>query len=238
MDRDTIKERFERLKRWWPAALAGVVLAALIAGPWAWRRLMPLLTVANQLKAALIALGPIAPVAYIALYAVQIVAAPVPGTPLALASGYVFGTLAGGIYSLVGVAIGMTIALALARRFGRPFVERLVGREDLDRWEQALGTHSAWLWFVIFLLPIGDAAYYLAGLSRARLRRLILAGVIARIPNLFLMSWIGAQQGRRLVLLLALLALVTTVLLLAWQRWGHRLRVKLLGLASEKGEGA
>lgn len=219
-----------QLKRWWPAMTILVAAIVLIAGPELWQDLIAPLAAGERIKAALIAAGPLAPLAYIAFYATQIVAAPIPGSPFALASGYLFGPIAGGVYSLVGAAIGLSLAMALSRRFGRPLVARLVGQEEIDRWEEALGTESALLWFFIFLLPVGDAGYYLAGLSRARLRRVALAGVLARTPNQFLMSWVGAQSGERLILALIGLILLSTVILLAWQRWGRQLQARLLTL--------
>jgi uncharacterized membrane protein YdjX (TVP38/TMEM64 family) len=206
----------------------------LVAGRPRWREFYRLLMEADRIKAVLMSLGPIAPIAYIALYAAQIVAAPIPGSPFALASGYLFGPIAGGLYSLVAAAIGLSISLWLARRLGRPFAERLAGAQKLAEWEQALGTESAVLWFVIFLLPIGDAGYYVAGLSRARLRRLVLAGVIARAPNQFMMSWIGAQRGPRLIVLLILLTVASASVLLIWQRWGRAIEARILAWRADR----
>ncbi len=219
-----------QFKRWWPAVTILVATIVLIAGPELWQDLIAPLAAGERIKAALAAAGPLAPLAYIALYATQIVAAPIPGSPFALASGYLFGPIAGGVYSLVAAAIGLSLAMALSRRFGRPFVARLVGQEEMDRWEEALGTESALLWFFIFLLPVGDAGYYLAGLSRARLRRVAIAGVLARTPNQFLMSWVGAQTGERLILALIGLVLLSATIMFAWQRWGRQLQARLLAL--------
>jgi uncharacterized membrane protein YdjX (TVP38/TMEM64 family) len=217
-----------KLRRWWPVALIALAILILLAGPPAWREFLALLSEAERLKAALLSLGPLAPLAYIVLYALQIVAAPIPGSPFALASGYVFGPIAGGAYSLIAAAIGLTIALALSRRLGRPFVERLAGASALARWEQALGTDSAVVWFVIFLMPIGDAGYYLAGLSRARLQRVVVAGVLARAPNQFLMSYVGAQTGESLILWLVGLTLLSAMILLVWRRWGVQIQARVL----------
>ncbi len=219
-----------QLKRWWPAVAILVTAIVLIAGPELWQDLVAPLAAGERIKAAIMAAGPLAPLAYIAFYAIQILVAPIPGSPFALASGYLFGPIAGGIYSLVAAALGLTLAMALSRRFGRPLVARLVGQEEIDRWEEALGTESALLWYFVFLLPIGDAGYYLAGLSRARLRRLVIAGVLARAPNQFVMSWVGAQTGERLILALIGLILLSAVILLAWQRWGRQLQARVLAL--------
>lgn len=225
-----IRRRVSELRRWWPVVAIVAAVIVLAAGPELWQDAVALLSEGDRVRTALLAAGPLAPLAYIALYAIQIVAAPIPGSPFALASGYLFGPVAGGAYSLIAAMIGLMIAMALSRRFGRPLVERLVGQEELDRWEQALGTDSAVLWLIIFLMPVGDAGYYLAGLSRARLRHLIVAAVIARTPNQFIMSWIGAQKGDRLILLLILLVLLSAAILLFWQRWGRQIQAKVLAL--------
>src|SRR5687767_6126991 len=57
----------------------------------------------------LVDLGPIAPLAYIAIYAVQVIVAPVPGLPIGAAAGYVFGLAPALLYGLVGLGIGAVV---------------------------------------------------------------------------------------------------------------------------------
>jgi uncharacterized membrane protein YdjX (TVP38/TMEM64 family) len=67
---------------------------------------------------------------------------PFPAEFVALANGMVYGPLWGTVITWVGAMLGASIAFWLARRLGRPFVERMVSRNDwrvLDDWAAVNG---------------------------------------------------------------------------------------------------
>ncbi len=138
-------------------------------------------------------LGVLAPLAFVLLYALQIVIAPIPGGPITLAGGYLFGPFWGTIYSLVGIALGAVCAALLARRLGRPPLERWIGAERLRYWEERLHARSPVTWVVFFFHPISDLGYYAAGLSNAPLGWLMLAACLGRAPTLIAENWIGSH---------------------------------------------
>lgn len=57
------------------------------------------------------------------------------------------------------------LAMGLARTFGRPVVERFVGIERLEHWENATYSTSTFVWFILLAAPTGDLPYFLAGLA-------------------------------------------------------------------------
>ncbi len=68
-------------------------------------------------------LGPLGPAAFIALYLI----APVlflPGAPLTIAAGVLFGPFWGTVYTIIGATGGATLAFLVARYLGRDWVER------------------------------------------------------------------------------------------------------------------
>jgi hypothetical protein len=71
-------------------------------------------------------LGKWSPIGMIVLQAAQVVIAPIPGQVLDMVNGYLIGPLLGSIFILIGIIIGSVMAMWLARRFGRPLVERFV----------------------------------------------------------------------------------------------------------------
>ena len=154
--------------------------------------------------------GPLAPLAYIALYVLQILVAPIPGNVISLMGGYLFGPVSGVLYSLVGLGLGAGLAATLARRLGRPLIQRFTGEQALQQWERRLRIRSPITWGLIFLFPVPDALYYLAGLSGAPLRWLVLAAMVGRVPSLIVNNWLGAESVN-----LSFLQLVGVLILVA-----------------------
>lgn len=139
-------------------------------------------------------LGILAPLGFFALNIVQIVGAPIPGYPVQILGGALFGTWLGGIYSIVGMTAGGLISTWLARTLGRPFIEKQIGAETLAKYENLAKLESLWVWVIVLTVPLGDFPYYVAGLSRVKYSILALAILISRGPFTFLISWAGATS--------------------------------------------
>jgi len=137
--------------------------------------------------------------------------------PVQIAAGWVYGVWPGALYAIIGMAVGATLAISLGRLLGRPFVARIIGAERLARWEHITRADKPWLWAILFLGPLGDLPYYLAGLSSYPIRKLVLTAVLVRSPGVVLAAALGAglvsADGR------ALLALVMTRIRLVNPWW-------------------
>ncbi len=136
-------------------------------------------------------LGPLAPAAYFLLNVIQIVVAPIPGYPVQVLGGILFGFIPGSIYAVGGMVAGGTLAAWLGRRLGRPWLENRLGAETLEHWNEVAHVDSFWTWWVILLIPLGDIPYFLAGLSRIRLSTFALAILTSRGPFTVLIVWAG-----------------------------------------------
>jgi uncharacterized membrane protein YdjX (TVP38/TMEM64 family) len=138
--------------------------------------------------------GAFGPLVFIGLQVLQVLIAPIPGQVAGLAGGYLFGTVPGIAYTMVGSLIGFTLAFLLARKLGRRFVERHVRAETLRRFDFLTTRSGAFVLFLIFLLPAfpDDVMAFIAGLSAMRLRTFILVSIIGRLPGFVLLSTAGA----------------------------------------------
>ncbi len=159
----------------------------------------PLVTLLQTQDASLLAaeverLGWLAPLAYLALNVVQIVGAPIPGYPVQFLGGVLFGAGPGGVYAAFGTIAGGVISAWLARTLGRPFIEKQISAEMSARYNSLTKLASLWVWVVVLLIPLGDFPYYLAGLSRVKLKTLALAILLSRGPFTFLITWAGATS--------------------------------------------
>jgi uncharacterized membrane protein YdjX (TVP38/TMEM64 family) len=176
-------------KRW----LLGLLLMALLVLVVIYGQpLMALLADLPRLRSWLRDLGPWGPAALISLNAAQIVLAPVPGQLVQAVAGYLFGLWPGAIYGALGMAIGGTLSMSLGRLYGRPLVERLLGRERLTRWEEVAHTDSPLVWAVLMLPLFGDIPYLIAGLTRAPILKVLGITLLIRGPSVILYAAMGA----------------------------------------------
>lgn len=146
--------------------------------------------------------GALGPLVYILLYSI----APVfmlPGLPLTVAGGILFGPVRGSIYVAVGATIGATLAFIVARHMGRGWVEGFIkgGRlEELDREVEKKG------WKIVAftrLIPVFPYNFlnYAFGLTRISLLHYVLSTFIFMLPGVvayvvFSSSILDAFRGR------------------------------------------
>jgi hypothetical protein len=128
---------------WGLAALGVLVLMVYLSwdficqsGLWGWAcRFFQIIEDRERVKALLKAAGPLAPLIFMAVQALQVVLAPIPGEATGFIGGYLFGVPLGMLYSTLGLTLGSVLAFALGRWLEHRFVERIVSRETLDRFD-------------------------------------------------------------------------------------------------------
>lgn len=175
------------------AGVVALVAGALLAAGLLWTPLTHLTASLADMRAWVAGFGPLGPLGLVTLQVAQILVAPLPGYPVAVAAGVLFGGFWGGLYSTIGMLLGAALAAGLTRRFGRPVVERLVAKTDRGRWEPLVLNDSPWYWFLAVFLPTGEVPYFLAGLSRVPIPALLLAILAARGPTMFLVAAFAAR---------------------------------------------
>jgi uncharacterized membrane protein YdjX (TVP38/TMEM64 family) len=220
---------FGRVIRWIIALAAFIALTAAV---WHWGGpVLALFRDRATLQAWITSFGAWAPLVSIALNAAQVIAAPIPGQVIGLANGYLFGVWPGTLYSLFGVMLGTGIVLVLTRKWGRPFVVKLIKGEQLGKLDRLVARRGALFFFLIFLLPFlpDDLTCFAIGLTDLRLRQMFVLIAIGRLPGLFVASWVGANAaGLSLAQWIALIA-GATALALTYVRWGEAIESALMG---------
>jgi uncharacterized membrane protein YdjX (TVP38/TMEM64 family) len=173
-----------------------VLPLALGAVLWIWGEPIRALFVDRERVQAWVSrLGPWGPLATIGLNAAQVILAPIPGQFIGVTNGYLYGIAMGTLYSMIGLVIGTATVMVLARRFGRPLVERLVKEEQLTRWDEITAQQGPWFFFLVFLFPFlpDDLTGFLIGLSRLSIPRMLVLTTLGRLPGVFVSSWVGAR---------------------------------------------
>lgn len=148
----------------------------------------------DKLSKFLQRLGPYSPAVFVLLQVLQVIAAPFPGELTGVAGGFVYGKMIGFVLSTVGLSLGSWVAFELASILGRPFVERFVRVEVLQKFNFLTTRTGTLICFILFLFPGFPKDYlcYVLGLSRMRLSTFLLVSVLGRLPGTYLLTVQGA----------------------------------------------
>lgn len=159
------------------AALLVVLLAALGAAS-----LTIDLPDVGEVRAWIGSLGPVAPVAFVAVYAL-VVPAPLPKSVLTTAAGVVFGLPLGVAVVVAGATGGAVLAFGIARLLGRDAVERMA-RGRLDRVDTLIERHGVLAALVVRFVPVLPFTLlnYACGVTVMRLPHFALGTAIGVVP--------------------------------------------------------
>ncbi len=140
--------------------------------------------------------GPYSSAVFVLLQALQVVVSPIPGELTGVVGGFVYGPTYGFILSTIGLTLGSWIAFELSSILGRPFVERLIKKDMLQKFDFLITSNAgATIAFLLFLIPgfPKDVLCYILGLSRMRLSTFLIVSIIGRLPGTYLLTIQGAS---------------------------------------------
>jgi len=145
------------------------------------------------LKETLHGWGILAPLIFIALQALQVIMAPIPGDITGLLGGFLFGEWLGLFYSTIGLTLGSVAAFGVGRWLGAHYVRTLVSQQTWDKMGFIIEAEGTILCFIIFLIPglPKDMVCYLFGMSPMPLWVFTLVSTLGRFPG----TWVLSAQG-------------------------------------------
>jgi len=148
----------------------------------------------KQLKLFLVSFGPYTAPVFILVQALQVVFAPVPGEVTGFVGGYLFGNTWGVIFSTIGLMLGSSLAFGIARALGMKFVERVVKKEYIDKFNFFVTHKGLYIAFILFVIPglPKDSLCYLLGLTHMRFLDFFLMNLIGRLPGTFMLTLQGS----------------------------------------------
>ncbi|OGP75424.1 MAG: hypothetical protein A2W09_03265 [Deltaproteobacteria bacterium RBG_16_50_11] len=214
--------------------LAILVLAVVIMSALAWMNGAGEWLAPARIIVLLQDAGPLAPFFYMILMAGAVVISPIPSLPLDLASGTVFGTFWGTVYSVIGAEAGAVISFFIARALGREAITRLL-KNDIGFCDLCAEHHLFYIIFLARLLPVFsfDIISYGAGLTRISPRYFALATLLGVIPPTFLITYFGGGifSGSGYTILLGGFLVLLFFLIPVWitrkNPWGLYQRIML-----------
>lgn len=140
--------------------------------------------------------GLLGPLVFIGLYILATILF-LPGTPLTLAAGVLFGTPLGTAYTVIGASIGATLAFLVARYGGRGIVQDLLQKKlvGLKTYDQKIGENGFGVVLFLRLIPLFpfNGLNFALGITRVRLPEYILGTFLGIIPGSFILAYFGAS---------------------------------------------
>ena len=198
-----------------------------------WKPLTNIFSDKENVKEFVLGFGIFAPIIFILVIALQVLLAPIPGQVAGLAGGFIFGAALGTIYSMMGLIIGSFFAFYLSRKFGRPFVEKVVDKKTINKFDKTINEKGLFALFLIYLLPAlpDDAISFLAGLTKIKIRTLVLISAIGRLPGFIILSIIGAglaSENTGFSILLFITMMLISILIYLKKDYFEKLMIKLI----------
>lgn len=130
---------------------------------------------------------------FVGLMTLSTVVAPI-AVPLAVPAAAPFlGAWQTALLAIVGWSVGAAVAFFLARRYGRPLIERLIDPTRLERFENLLPEQGLFLWMLVsrMLVPVDVLSYALGVVAKVRFIPYIFATVLGIAPFAFIFSYAG-----------------------------------------------
>ena len=181
------------------AAVVGAVVTASATGA---------IPSGDELRREVRDFGPLAPVAYVAAYAV-LACLPTPASLLTITGGALFGLGWGTAYAWLGAMAAAVLAFELGRLLGHDAVQKIT-RGRLDAAQRVLDEHGFAAMLAIRLTPVFPylAVNYGAGLSSLARRDYLLATALGILPGAVAYVAVGAYGTDPLGIFAALAGLV------------------------------
>lgn len=196
------------LKRY---SLVATTLALLGLGFWLYQQpSLHQLSDPALLSATIHRAGPWGPVIYIAVIVISVVVSQIPGAPLAVAAGAIWGPWLAGLYTVLGGFGGALVAYTLGRGIGASVVQALTGK-TFQFSEQVSEAHLGWLIFGTRLIPIFsfDLVSYAAGMAKLSLPMYASATLLGMTPSTLMLTFVGAHVQPTGSFLLGIMGLFT-----------------------------
>ncbi len=169
----------------------------------------------NKIKHIIMSYGKYSIMVFFMLQVIQVVAFFIPGEIVQIAGGYIYGTVGGGIISLLGITAGSMIVFWISNFYGKPLIDKIVSNKDTKFFKRILNLgHMNFVVFLLYLIPgiPKDVLAYICGVSNVTFKDFIIYSTLGRIPGIFISAYFGAKIGSGNKSILILIAVVMTLL--------------------------
>lgn len=208
-------------------AVAGALLIA-VATVLLWPFIRQLANPATQaqFKAWVQSLGAWGWLLLLAIQALQIIIAFIPGEPVELLAGLLYGTWGGLALCLLGCVLASALVFTVSKKLGMPLLYRLFGREKVESFGFLKDSKRVeTVVFILFLIPgtPKDMLTYVAGVSTLSLPKFLAISTFARIPSILTSTMMGASVSNGAFGVTVLIFCITALLGILGIRYKDRM---------------
>jgi len=138
--------------------------------------------------------GAKADIAFFIIQLASVIFAPIPSNISSVAGGMIFGLWKSFIISTTAIISGSVLVFLLARKLGKPFADRFVSPQILNKYGHLLAEKGDILLALVFFLPFlpDDAICIVAGLSNIKFSKFLTLVLLARPWGILAASAIGS----------------------------------------------
>ncbi|MEG0616472.1 MAG: VTT domain-containing protein [Oscillospiraceae bacterium] len=173
------------------SALVALILAGIKLTP----VLMALINDKSSFEAKISEMGFSGWLCILCIQILQIIIAVIPGEPIELVSGMLYGTFGGFVTCEIGILIGSAAIFYGVRFFGYSLVSSFIGDEKLSTYKFLHNTKRLELiTFILFFIPgtPKDILTYVVGFTPIKPLRFFTIAVLARVPSVLSSTFAGA----------------------------------------------
>lgn len=130
---------------------------------------------------------------YILITIIAVVIAPVSTLPLLPVAVKLWGSFYAAVFSIIGWTIGSAIAFWLARRYGKPFISKIISTNKIEKIEKIIPKNNIFISIILLriALPVDILSYSLGLFSSISFKLYITATIIGLSPFAFAFSYIA-----------------------------------------------
>lgn len=178
--------------------IAAMIAVTVIAFPYMNRLSEP--EIQQEFKAWVMSLGIWGWLVVLGIQVLQIIIAFIPGEPVEIIAGVLYGGWGGLAVCLIGCILASSGIFLLTKRFGIPLIEKLFKSKRMDEYSFLNDSRKLeTVVFILFLIPgtPKDMLTYIVGTSPMKLPQFLLISTFARLPSIISSTFIGAtmRQG-------------------------------------------
>ncbi|MFX1556961.1 MAG: TVP38/TMEM64 family protein [Promethearchaeota archaeon] len=134
---------------------------------------------------------------FIIIMALQGLLVPIPSEIVLLATGMIWGLIAGGIMGIIGSMSAALLCFYISRKGGRPLAKKFVGENAIELADNFIRKYGMGAIIIARFLPFiaFDPISYASGLVDLDIKKYTIGSFIGSIPRAFFYSWLGSALG-------------------------------------------
>ncbi|MEM3712459.1 MAG: VTT domain-containing protein [Thermoproteota archaeon] len=134
---------------------------------------------------------------FLLIMIVQSIVSAIPAEAILILGGSAFGFALSSAIGTIGLMAGALINYAIGLKFGKPVVEKLIGRLKFEKIEKFFDKHGAKMIFTFRFIPwvSFDVISYFSGITGIPITVFMVATLLGTIPRALFYSYLGERIG-------------------------------------------